>query len=71
MSTVTDSGVTSADYTRPYRPRPIALANRVGEALRKAGLAPAPFTVGNLITEARKKTGLFRFDDESFCTRRS
>jgi hypothetical protein len=57
---------TSADYQHPYRPRPIALANRVGVALARAGLRAAPFTVDGLIAEARKKTGLDRFGDESF-----
>jgi Sulfotransferase family len=67
VSTVRQGGVTSADYARPYRPRPIAWANRLGQALSRAGIGNAPFSVGALIAEARKKTGLDRFDDESFC----
>jgi len=66
VTTVKQSGVTSADYRAPYRPRPIALANRLGQVLARAGIGAAPFTVEALIAEARKKTGLARFDEESF-----
>jgi hypothetical protein len=58
--------VTSGDYATPFRPRPIALANRLGQALARVGLKQAPFTVERLIAAARKRTGLTRFDDESF-----
>jgi hypothetical protein len=58
--------VTSAHYEQPFRPRPIALANRLGRALASVGLGGARFTVDGLIAAARRRTGLVRFDDESF-----
>jgi len=54
--------VTSADYRRPYRPRPIALANRLGGALGLGGR----FDADALIAAARRHSGLHRFDDEAF-----
>jgi hypothetical protein len=58
--------VTSHDYARPFRPRPIAIANRVGRALSLVGLGAGRLTVDGLVADARKKSGLTRFDDEGF-----
>ena len=58
--------VTSADYRRPYRPRPIALLDRAGRALERLGLGGRRLDVDDLIATARRKSGLTRFDDESF-----
>lgn len=57
--------VTSSDYRRPYRPRSIALLNRLGEA---APLGPlgARLEVDALIAAARRRSGLERFDGEEF-----
>jgi hypothetical protein len=60
------AGVTSADYAAPFRPRAIALANRVGGRLAAAGIGRAPLTTDGLIAAARRGTGLTRFDDETF-----
>jgi hypothetical protein len=57
---------TSADYAHPFRPKPVALLNRVGRALFSFGVTPSRFDADELIAAARKKTGLQRFDDESF-----
>jgi len=54
--------VTSADYRRPYRPRPIAIANKLGGALGLGGR----FDADALIAAARRRSGLDRFDDEAF-----
>ncbi len=57
---------TSSAYAHPFRPRPIALANRAFLALARVGLSGRRFTVEGLIAAARKQTGLLRFDDEAF-----
>jgi hypothetical protein len=52
---------TSTDYRRPYRPRAIAIANRIGAR------APLPrFDLERLLEAARKRTGLSDFGDPSF-----
>lgn len=56
---------TSTDYTKPYRPLRVAIANRAGRLARKAGLGH-DLDVDRLIAEARKKTGLSDFGDEWF-----
>jgi hypothetical protein len=66
MSVAPSERVTSHDYSRPFRPRPIALANRLGNALSRVGLGAGRLTVDGLVEAARKKSGLTRFDDESF-----
>ena len=55
----------STDYTRPYRPFRVAVANRVGRLARKAGLG-GHLDVDRMIDAARKKTGLSDFGDEWF-----
>ena len=59
----------SADSTtlaNPHRPLPIWLANTVGGALHRFGVAKPRFDPEQMIAEAKKKTGLSRFDDDSF-----
>ena len=56
---------TSTDYTRPYRPFRVAVANRAGRLARKAGFGGG-LDVDRLIDAARKKTGLSDFGDEWF-----
>jgi sulfotransferase family protein len=58
--------VTSVEYARPYRPWPIAAANRIGRILERFGIGGSRFNVDDLVADARAKTGLHRFDDESF-----
>jgi hypothetical protein len=62
---VTTARVTSADYRRPYRPRPIALLNRLGEAAPFGPLG-GRLDADRLIAAARRRTGLTRFDGEAF-----
>jgi hypothetical protein len=66
VSTVNRTGETSANYRTPFRPRPVAIANRLGRVLSPLGIGGAVLTAGNLISAARRKTGLDRFGDESF-----
>ncbi len=56
---------TSTDYTKPYRPFRVALANRAGRLARKAGLG-GRLDVDRIIDAARRKTGLSDFGDEWF-----
>lgn len=56
---------TSTDYRHPYRPRAIALANRLGRAASRVGLR-APLDFGALMEAARRRTGLEDFGDPSF-----
>jgi hypothetical protein len=58
--------LTSTAYETPYRPRPIALANRLGAALSQYGIGRTSLAPSALVAAARKKTGLERFDDEAF-----
>ena len=57
---------TSSRYDRPYRPRPVALANRVGTALRRVGVEGPSFSIDALVEAARRSTGLADFGDEGF-----
>ena len=56
---------TSTDYTKPYRPFRVAVANRAGRLARKAGLGGG-LDVDRMIASARKQTGLVDFGDEWF-----
>ena len=56
---------TSTDYTRPYRPRSVALLNRAGRVVRRLGLDDR-LDVDRMIAAARRKTGLSDFGDEWF-----
>jgi len=62
---LTTTRVTSADYRQPYRPRSVALLNRLGEV---APLGPlgARLQADALIAAARRRGGLDRFDGEEF-----
>jgi hypothetical protein len=62
---VTTTRVTSADYRRPYRPRPIALLNRLGKVVRFGPLGRR-LDADALIAAARRRSGLTRFDGEEF-----
>lgn len=53
-------------YDRPYRPRPVALANRLGRALGRVGVAMAALDVDALVAAARRTTGLSDFGDDAF-----
>jgi hypothetical protein len=57
--------VTSA-FDRPYRPAPIAVANRVGRLLAGVGIGGKPITVDGVLSDARRKMGLTDFGDEGF-----
>jgi len=59
---MSDAEVTST-FDRPYRPAPIALANRVGRLL---GIGRRPIRVEQVLDKARKKVGLNDFGDEGF-----
>jgi hypothetical protein len=54
--------VTSA-FDRPYRPKAIALANRVGRLL---GLERRPISVDRILADAKRKVGMSDFGDEAF-----
>lgn len=56
---------TSRRYARPYRPRPVDLANRAGELLARLGLE-ARLDEASLVAAARRKTRLHFFGDEGF-----
>ncbi|MDE2882110.1 MAG: sulfotransferase [Acidobacteriota bacterium] len=56
---------TSTDYTRPYRPLPVALLNRAGRVARRLGLDDR-MDVDRMIAAARRNTGLSDFGDEWF-----
>jgi len=56
---------TSTDYTRPYRPRPVAFFNRAGHLARRLGLDDR-LRVDRLITAAQQKTGFADFGDNWF-----
>ena len=53
--------VTSVDYRHPYRPRTVALANRLGRRL-----PPARLDERHLLATARRKAGLEDFGDPAF-----
>lgn len=56
---------TSNNYSKPYRPLPIAAFNGAGRMLEKLGALP-DLSVAKLVQAARKKTGLNDFGDEWF-----
>ncbi|MGB5350618.1 MAG: sulfotransferase [Polyangiales bacterium] len=53
-------------FGKPYRPRAVALANRMGRALWKLGIGGKPITVQAVLSDARQKAGLDDFGDEGF-----
>ncbi|MCZ6463578.1 MAG: sulfotransferase [Proteobacteria bacterium] len=65
MSATPEARTTSRDYRRPYRPWPLAAANRVGRALGRVGLQTS-FRESSLVAAARRSTGLHFFDDDLF-----
>ncbi len=58
--------MTATDYAHPYRPRLVALANRVGAAARTAGLRGGRLDVDGLMAAARQRTGLSDFGSDDF-----
>ncbi len=58
--------VTSVNYSKPYRPFPIAAYNRVGRLLGSAGFKGADLRSGSLMERSAKKTGLTDFGEPSF-----
>lgn len=56
---------TSNNYTKPFRPLPIAAFNSAGKVLEKFGALPQ-LSVTKLVNAARRKTGLNDFGDEWF-----
>lgn len=56
----------TSSFGRPYRPMPIALANRVGQLLSSVGIGGGPIEVEDVLSAARRKTGLDDFGDEVF-----
>jgi hypothetical protein len=57
------AGEVTSTFGRPYRPAPIALANRVGRLL---GIGRGPIRVDHVLDKARKKVGLSDFGDDRF-----
>ncbi len=57
------AGEVSSVFERPYRPVPIAVANRVGKLL---GLDQRPITVDGVLADAKRKANLRDFGDEAF-----
>ena len=53
----------SSVFDRPYRPMPIAIANRLGRLL---GFDRRPISVDGVLADAKRKTGLHGFGDEAF-----
>lgn len=53
-------------FGKPYRPRAVALANRMGRALSKLGIGGKPITVRGVLSDARRKARLDDFGDEGF-----
>lgn len=49
---------TATSYARPYRPWPIAVANRVGGALRRVGVGRPRLDADRMIAAARRAEGL-------------
>jgi hypothetical protein len=60
------AGDVTSRFERPYRPTPIAIANRLGRLLSGVGIGGGPVTVGGVLSEAHRKTGLRDFGDEAF-----
>ena len=60
---------TSVEYQRPYRPLPVALANRLGRALERFGIR-ARLEEDSLVAAARKETGLSDLGDDVALRRR-
>ena len=58
--------LTSTSYDRPYRPIPVAVANRLGRLLSRAGLLQADLSEKSLLEAARRKTRLDDFGDPTF-----
>ncbi len=56
----------SSSLATPYRPRAIAIANRVGGALSGLGVGGRPITVQKVLASAIRKTGLTDFGDHKF-----
>jgi len=57
--------VTSTNYSKPYRPLPIALVNRVASPLGQLGLR-ADLSEAGLLRTARRRARLDDFGDEAF-----
>ena len=55
-----------AEEQRPYRPRALALANRLGKTLEALGLGKEGWHERDFLRAARARTGLTEFGDESF-----
>jgi hypothetical protein len=62
---MSSSEITSP-FDRPYRPTPIAIANRVGRLLSGVGIGGKPITVDGVLADARRKIGRDDFGDEGF-----
>jgi hypothetical protein len=62
---MSSSEITSV-FDRPYRPKPIAIANRVGRLLSGVGIGGKPITVDGVLSDARRKGGLSDFGNEGF-----
>jgi hypothetical protein len=56
----------TTSFDRPYRPVPVAVANRVGRLLSSLGIGGKPITVDGVLANARRKVGLSDFGDEGF-----
>lgn len=58
--------VTSTDYSKPYRPLPVAAVNFTGKILGLLGAKGADLSPDSLMKAAMKKTGLSDFGDIKF-----
>ena len=58
------SGEVTSGFGKPYRPAPIAVANRMGRLLARVGIGGQPITVAGVLADARKKVGLDDFGNE-------
>lgn len=63
------SRTTSTDYRHPFRPWPIALANRLGRGLTALGGPRVDLSEAGLLACARRRARLKDFGDESFLPR--
>lgn len=62
---MSSSEITSV-FGRPYRPMPIAIANRLGRLLSGVGIGGKPITVDGVLSDAQRKGGLSDFGDDGF-----
>ena len=60
------SGEVTSGFGKPYRPAPIAVANRMGRLLARVGIGGQPISVAGVLADARNKVGLDDFGNQGF-----